>query len=208
LNQGGCLTGGVFYDASLATEPYRGNFFYGDCNSGRIMRARIDPGTNAVLSTDYWATGIASQVDIAVGPDGALYYVGVGTSNVYRAAYNVAAQGLVVANLNLRPDEGGQVVTTVRLASVPAGAVQVDVARTAGDTDVSVVAGATLAFTPLDWSRPQVVRLEAEGDADTTDDIATVSVSSAGLTTVPIQVRVLDVGVIVTPMFADGFEEP
>ena len=206
LNQGGCLTGGAFYDASLASAAYRGNFFYGDCNSGRIMRARIDNATNAVLSTDYWATGINSQVDIAVGPDGALYYVGVGTSNVFRATFNVAGQGLVVANLNLRADETGQVVTTVRLASMPPGAVQVDVARTAGDTDVEVIAGSTLMFDPTNWSRPQPVRLDIRGDLDLADDSATVSVSSAGLATVPIAVTVLDLGAIEEPLFADGFE--
>jgi hypothetical protein len=208
LNQGGCLTGGVFYDASLASEPYRGNFFYGDCNSGRIMRARIDAATNAVLSTDYWATGISTQVDIAVGPDGALYYAGVGTSNVYRAAFNVSAQGLVVGNLNLRADEGGEVVTTVRLASVPAGPVQVDVARTAGDTDVAVLAGATLAFDPVNWSRPQLVRVGAATDPDGAEDIATISVSSTGLATVPIRVSVLELSATLPPdlVLADGFE--
>src|SRR5688572_7274499 len=157
LDQGGCLTGGAFYDASLASAPYRGNFFYGDCNTGRIMRARID-AANTVLGTDYWATGINGQVDIAAGPDGALYYAGVGTSTVYRASYDVSAQGLVVGNLNQRVDEGGEVVTMVRLASAPPGTVQVDVARTGGDSDVVVVAGTTLQFDPANWSRPQAVR--------------------------------------------------
>lgn len=205
LNQGGCLTGGVFYDASLASQSYRGNFFYGDCNSGRIMRARIDPASNAVLSTDHWATGIAAQVDIAVGPDGALYYVGVGTANVYRAGFNVSAQGLVVANLNLRIDEGGEAVTTVRLASAPTADVQVDVARATGDSDVNVIVGTSLTFTPLNWSRPQVVRVRAAGDLDLVDDNAAIWVNSIGLTTIPIQVSVLDLG---TPeaVFANGFE--
>ncbi len=205
LNQGGCLTGGTFYDASLASVPYRGNFFYGDCNSGRIMRARIDP-SNTVLSTDHWATNIAAQVDIAVGPDGALYYVGVGTPNVYRATFNVAVQSLVVANLNLRADEGGEVVTTVRLAMVPPGAVQVDVARTAGDTDVTVQSGATLNFDPSNWSRPQPVRLRALKDLDLVDDDATISVSSSGLTTVPVRVTSLDLGALEQPIFEDGYE--
>lgn len=207
LNQGGCLTGGVFYDASTAGSAYRGNFFYGDCNSGRIMRARIDNATNAVLGTDYWATGISSQVDIAVGPDGALYYVGVGTSNVYRAAFNVTGQGLVVHNLNLWPDEGGEAVTTVRLAQAPAGTVQVDVARTAGDADVGVAAGASLTFDATNWNRPQVVRLAVATDGDTSPDMATVSVSSTGLATVPIAVHVLDTGAAgESPLFSNGFE--
>lgn len=206
LNQGGCLTGGAFYDASLATEPYRGNFFYGDCNSGRIMRARIDPMTNAVLSVDHWATGISAQVDVAGGPDGALYYVGVGTSNVFRASFNAGSQGLVVSNLNLRIDEGGEVVTLVSLASMPAADVLVSVARSAGDTDVAVLTGAALTFTSANWSRPQAVRLMALGDSDTTDDTATVSVSSAGLTTVPIAVSVLDLVGGLDSIFADDFE--
>lgn len=205
LNQGGCVTGGVFYDASLASEAYRGNFFYGDCNSGRIMRARIDPATNAVLGTDHWASGIAAQVDVAVGPDGALYYVGVSTANVYRASFNATAQGLVVGNLNLRIDEGGEVVTSVRLASAPAADVQVMVARASGDSDVNVLSGGALTFTPLDWSRPQAVRVRAAFDPDTVDDSATIFVNAVGLTTVPIQASVLD---LAGPqaVFANGFE--
>lgn len=206
LNQGGCLTGGAFYDGSAADASYRGNFFYGDCNSGRIMRARIDNATNNVLGTDYWATGISSQVDITSGPDGALYYVGVGTSNVFRATFNASSQGIIVGNLNLRADEHGQVVTTVRLATQPAGAVQVNVARTAGDTDVNVLAGATLNFDSTNWNRTQLVRLGATGDVDLADDLATISVSSTGLATVPIRVTVLDLGAIEAPLFANGFE--
>lgn len=206
LNQGGCLTGGAFYDASAASAEYRGNFFYGDCNSDRIMRARIDPGSNAVLSVDYWATSINSQVDIATGPDGALYYTGTSTNNIYRAAFNASAQALVVANQNLRVDEGGQAITTISLAMPPVADVSVTVARSAGDIDVGVLAGAALVFTPGNWMQPQVLRLGAAGDPDLTDDSATISVSASGLSTVPISVTVLDLGAINPPLFSDGFE--
>jgi hypothetical protein len=206
LDQGGCLTGGGFYDGSAASADYRGNFFYGDCNSDRIMRARIDPGSNAVLSVDYWATDIASQVDVANGPDGALYYAGTGTNDIYRAAFNASGQALVVANQNLRPDEGGEVVTTVSLAMAPVADVVVTAARSAGDTDVGVIAGATLTFTTTNWMRPQALRLGAATDPDTIDDSATISVSSASLATVPITVTVLDVGSLPAILFANGFE--
>ena len=202
LNQGGCLTGGAFYDATLASADYRGNFFYGDCNSGRIMRARIDPGSNQVLSVDHWATDIAAQVDIDTGPDGALYYTGVGTSNIYRAAFNVTGPGLVVANQHMRIDEGGAAVTTVRLASAPAADVVVTLARSDGDTDINVVSGATLTFTPANWMRPQAVRLEAAADSDGSADIATVLVSAPGMTSEPITVNVFDV----QQVFGNGFE--
>ena len=206
LNQGGCLTGGGFYDGSAASANYRGNFFYGDCNSGRIMRARIDPGSNAVLSVDYWATGIATQVDVAGGPDGALYYTGTSTNNIYRATFNPTGQALVVANQNLRLDEQGEAVTTVSLATAPLADVVVIIARSAGDTDVNVLAGATLTFTPTNWMRPQALRLGATGDLDSIDDSATISVSATGLATVAVAVTVLDVGAVVAPLFANGFE--
>ena len=142
------------------------------------MRARIDDATNAVLSTDYWATGVSSQVDITSGPDGALYYVGVGTSNVFRATYNASSQGIIVGNLNLRADEHGQVVTTVRLATQPAGNVQVDVARVGGITPWLKVAhlaeSCNLAVAPhflmelhvsLTTAVPNGAWLEYEGEA-------------------------------------------
>jgi hypothetical protein len=171
------------------------------------MRARIEPTSNAVQTVDHWASGISSQVDVAVGPDGALYYVGVGTSNVFRASFNVTEQGLVVSNLNLRIDEGGEVVTMVSLASMPAADVMVSVARSAGDPDVAVLAGAELTFTSTNWARPQAVRLMALSDPDSVDDTATVTVSSAGLTSIPIAVSVLDLGGAgQDEIFADQFE--
>lgn len=206
LNQGGCLTGGAFYDATLATPAYRGNFYYGDCNSGQIMRARIDTTSNQVQGVDIWASGIAGQVDVASGPDGALYYTGTSTNNILRATVNTASQGLVVANQNLRIDEGGAVVTTVRLATAPAADLSVGISRTAGDNDVGVAAGAALTFTPADWMRPQPVRLAATLDPDTTDDLATVTVTASGLTSVPIRVTVLDAMAPVDGIFGNGFE--
>lgn len=206
LNQGGCLTGGAFYDATLAPADFRGNFFYGDCNSDRIMRARIDPATNQVLSVDYWATDINAQVDIATGPDGALYYTGTSTNNIYRASYDVTSQALVVANQNLHLEEGGDAVTTIRLAIQPPAVVKVTSSRTGGDSDVAVAAGLELTFTPSDWMRPQPVRLNAASDTDSVDDTATISVSAPDLVTVPISVTVLDQEAPGVGIFADGFE--
>lgn len=204
LNQGGCLTGGAFYDASLAAPEYRGNFFYGDCNSGRVMRARIDPGTNQILSVDFWATGIATQVDVATGPDGALYYTGTSTNNILRATFNATSQGIVVANQNLRIDEGGAAVTTVSLASAPLADVQVTITRSAGDVDVVVAPGLTLTFTPSNWMQPQAVSIDALFDSDTSNDTATISAASTGLTTIPIAVTVLDMAA--DQIFYSGFE--
>src|SRR5207247_10380709 len=86
LNQGGCVTGGTFYDSTSWPAAYRGNFFYGDYNSGRIQRATLD-GSNQVSSDDYFVTGITNCVDMAVGPDGALYYIGVSNGILYLLVY-------------------------------------------------------------------------------------------------------------------------
>jgi glucose/arabinose dehydrogenase len=208
LQLGGCLTGGTFLDGSRASATYRGNFFFGDCNSSRINRARIDPVSNQVVSVDYWATGIAAQVDVAEGPDGALYYTGTSTNSIYRAAFNTVGQSLIVGNQHLRIDEGGDVVTMVSLASAPAADFEVTVERSAGDTDVDVVQGATLTFTATNWNRPQVVRLGSTVDADDADDAAAIQVRAAGVLTVPIDVTVLDPGRIDAMLFADGLEVP
>ncbi len=190
----------------MAPASYSGNFFYGDCNSARILRARLNNATNAVIATDYWANSINSQVDIAIGPDGAIYYTGAGTNNIYRAAYNVTAQGLVLANQNLQIDEAGAAVTTVRLAIAPASDLLVSVARSAGDADVNVTTGASLTFTPSNWMVPQVVRLSANADADETNDTATIEVSATSLSTAPIRVTVLDLAGTASGIFANGFE--
>lgn len=206
LDQGGCLTGGAFYDATLAPADYRGNFFYGDCNSGRIMRARIDEATNAVIGVDHWANGIPGQVDIAAGPDGALYYIGNFTNTIYRAAFDADAQAIVVANRHLRIDEGGKVATSVRLARPPAAPVEVSVARSAGDADVTVLGAATLAFTPENWMLPQTVRFAAASDADAVDDAATITVSADGLAAETIALGVLDLPVDADRIFRDDFD--
>jgi hypothetical protein len=170
------------------------------------MRARIDPASNAVLSTDYWATSITAQVDVAQGPDGALYYTGTATNNILRAAFNTTTPALVVANQNLRLDEGGEAVTTVRLAVAPLIDIVVNTSRTSGDADIGVVAGASLTFNSTNWMRPQVVRLAAAVDADAVDDQATISVSATGLTTIPVRVTTIDAGGLPDAVFANGFE--
>ena len=88
--------------------------------------------------------------------------------------------------------EAGQTSVGVSLAIAPPSDVTVNVARTAGDADVGVSAGAALTFTPANWSVPQAVTIAAADDLDTTADGATVTVSSSGLASEDIVVRVID----------------
>lgn len=202
---GGSLTGGTFYDATLAAPEYRGNFFFGDYNSGNVMRATLDPQNNRITSVAVWATSMNSQVDIAPGPDGALYFLGVTRNTIYRAAYNAVVQALVVSDQNIRMDEGGATAFTVSLAIAPSEARTVNVGRVSGDSDVTVEQGAILTFTPSNWNIPQTVKLFAKVDADSIDDEAIVQTSSAGLNSVNTMVRVTD-RVLPDLIFRDGFE--
>jgi MYXO-CTERM domain-containing protein len=190
LAQGGCVTGGTFYDATQFPAAYRGNFFYGDFNSGRIMRATIDPDSNGVTSVDYFIENITQQVDIAGGPDGALYYVGHG-AKVFRTAYKPTAQGLVVSPTTQWTAEGQSVAVAVHLAIAPAADVTVALARNGGDADITV-SPASLTFTPANWEVPQVATITAAPDDDRTDDMAVISVGADALTTEWILVHARD----------------
>jgi glucose/arabinose dehydrogenase len=190
LDQGGCITGGSFYDGTQFPAAYRGNFFYGDYNSGRLMRAVVGAG-NAVTSVDYWATGIASATDTAVGPDGALYYTGIG-GTIYRATFNTATQSIVVSSTHVWMTEAGQSSVNVRLAAAPTADMTLTAARIAGDADVSVGPGAVLTFTPSNWNVPQPLTFAAADDLDVARDTATIQVSGGGLAPESIIVNVID----------------
>ncbi|MBA2480072.1 MAG: PQQ-dependent sugar dehydrogenase [Planctomycetes bacterium] len=192
---GGCITGGAFLDSSAVPSAYRGNFIFGDYNSGNLMRATFD-GANNVTSVDLFATGSSGQIDCAVGPDGLMYFAGYGASSgsIHRASLTSPAQALVVTPQNLWLQEGGLAVVNVRLATAPATNVTVTIARSAGDADITVSGGATLTFTPANYATPQIATISAAADADTADDTATLSVSAPGITTEPVAARVHDTG--------------
>lgn len=79
-------------------------------------------------------------------------------------------------------NEGGTATFTARLSSAPSSNVTVTTARTSGDTDLTVSSGASLTFTPSNWSTAQTVTLAAAQDSDTTAGSASFSVSGTGVT--------------------------
>ncbi len=189
LNIGGSITGGTFLDTTSVPATYRGNYFFGDYNSGRVIRSTLD-ASNAVTSVDEFAT-TSQAIDLAVGPDGALYGLQI-NGNIRRWAYTPSAQALIVTPTQLQTDEGARIAFTVRLATAPANTLSVSIQRTAGDSDLSVQSGSSLAFTAANWSTPQTVMIQAVEDADATDDTADFSVSATGLSTETVRVFALD----------------
>lgn len=77
--QGCAITGGAFYAGLPAQFPaeYVGDYFFADYCTGWINQLDETGGTVTVST---FASGIASPVDLAVGPDGGLYYLARGGS--------------------------------------------------------------------------------------------------------------------------------
>jgi glucose/arabinose dehydrogenase/PKD repeat protein len=186
---GGCITGGAFYDSTLFAPQYRGNFFFGDYNSGRLQRVVLDSNNN-IASVDYFASNLSGMIDVNVGPDGALYYARH-NGTIYRLVPTSPAQGLVVTPGNLIVAEGGTGVYAIRLASAPAADVTVSIARSAGSANLSV-SGSPLIFTPANFATPQYVTITAAQDSDITNDSATFTLSASGFTSITVNAVTID----------------
>ena len=191
LNIGGAILGGTFVESTAFPSAYRGDFFFPDFNTGNIVRADILPG-GQIASVDIWAFDIGNAIDMDIGPDGNLYIARYG-GNILRVAFNASSQGLVVSRRFLRTSEGSVAAFNVRLAIAPVADVSVTVARTAGDTELSVTQGSSLTFTPANWATPQIVHLSSAQDPDAADQVATIRVSSPGLASEDVVVRATSV---------------
>jgi glucose/arabinose dehydrogenase len=94
----GCaVTGGTFYNPSVATFPtaYVGKYFFADYCSGWIYY--VDP--SSPTSPTQFANAISSPVDLKVGPDGALYYLARGAGSVGK----IATSGSAVPQITQHP---------------------------------------------------------------------------------------------------------
>ena len=107
--------------------------------------------------------------------------------------------GITLSASKVTVAEGGTASYTVKLDSRPRADVAITTARHSGDADVSIASGASLTFTPNNWSTAQTVTLAAAEDDDMLDGIATIryTVSSAdtgyaGLSTVDVTATEID----------------
>jgi MYXO-CTERM domain-containing protein len=190
-NLGGCITGGAFYDSTAFPSAYRGDFFFGDFNTGWLIRASIDPTTNGVTRVIPFGS-LGRAVDVSVGPEGALYIIAHQGGEMRKYTPTAPAPGLAVTPVHIFTAEGRQSLVMVRLMVKPSQPVEVTVARSEGDEDVRVAAGATLTFTEANWDVPQPVTVAVGRDLDGTDDTAKLSVSAPNLPSETIVVRARD----------------
>ena len=89
---------------------------------------------------------------------------------------------IVAAPAAINVPEGSTATVALRLSQQPSGTVTVATARTSGDADLTVSAGATLTFNATTWNTPQNVTLRAAEDTDSANGVATFSASATGQT--------------------------
>jgi glucose/arabinose dehydrogenase len=190
-SSGAAISGGHFYDSTAFLAAYRGNFFFGDYISGKMARATLDAANN-VTSVDLFANNLSGLIDIGTGPDGALYYQGIGSGTIRRLAATSTAQNVIVQPTAFNVLEGSTGIFTVRLAAAPAANVTVTLSRLSGDTDLSVSSASSLTFTPANYFVPQLVTIAAAEDADVDNDSAVFRVFAPGIATYDVAVNGID----------------
>lgn len=101
------------------------------------------------------------------------------------------SQALITDLQSLSIAEGGTGQFTVQLAARPAGNVEVAVSIV-GDEDVTNTSSGPLIFTSSNWDSPQALTIAAAQDADGSDGVATVTLSTPGLSSVAISIKEID----------------
>ncbi|HQZ16967.1 MAG TPA: hypothetical protein PLD86_08850, partial [Vicinamibacteria bacterium] len=97
----------------------------------------------------------------------------------------------ILTNLgSVDTSEGGSTTFTVTLAFQPAANVTVTVSSS--DPDAATPAPSTLTFTPADYATPQTVTAWGVQDADVLDESLSFSLSSPGVATTTVGVKVTD----------------
>ena len=86
---------------------------------------------------------------------------------------------VAVASSSLQVTQGTSALDSVSLSSAPASNETVTVARTSGNTGLSVTAGSSLTFTPSNYATPQNVTITADSSSS---GAATFTASAAGYT--------------------------
>ena len=194
----------VTYTVALAVQP-SGDVtvtITGDPGGDADLAVDIDPdapGAQSMLTFTPadWSTArtvtVAAAVD-ADGLDGAATFTHTATGGDYAGVSATLAateadddRALTLSTTRLTVPEGATATYSVKLASPPSGNVAVRVARSSGDTDLTVDTDpdtpgsqGTLTFTPADWRTAQTVTVAAAPDADGLDGTATFTHTASG----------------------------
>ncbi len=119
---------------------------------------------------------------------------GYASASLTASEVESALGAIVPSSATLDVPEGGHATFTVRLGQAPSAGVTVAVARTSGDADLNVTAGASLTFTTANWNTPQTVTLAATADADALAGQSVFTLSAAGFAPVNVTAKEVEPG--------------
>ena len=154
-------------------------------------------GSDVIEETAYSTSSTTSHSVVLTGLEQDRLYliraVGLdGSGNLTRSCVEYWSTGTVQADIELVANatevtvpENGTAQFGLRLSEAPSGTVDVLVARTSGDMDITIESGAALTFSSQNWNTWQFVTLHAADDADAEDGEAQIIVASNGGDFVP-----------------------
>jgi hypothetical protein len=121
------------------------------------------------------------------------------TKDVRATEVDNDTQSIVADKSSVPVSEGGTATFQLKLAAEPDGDFAVNLTIT-GDPSLSIQTGATLTFTPANWTAYQTVTVAADEDADAVNGTATIRCRGAGIsdTTISLVVQENDTLVFVT----------
>jgi glucose/arabinose dehydrogenase len=84
---GGASLGGTFYTGSAFPPTYQGAFFYLDYAIGWMRSVTIDSNNQIASTAAQFSGAMNGAVQVETGPDGALWYVAIGSGELRRIYY-------------------------------------------------------------------------------------------------------------------------
>jgi hypothetical protein len=162
-------------DSISVVEFYRDGILVGSANSApyQYTLTAVPVGEYTLQAKAYdssGAEGLSEEVSVSVTDPGP------------------QTPQILVSAASLRVTAGDTATFDVRLSEAPSANTTVTVARTAGNTGVSVSSGSRLTFTPSNWSTQQTVTVAASSEAEA--DSATLTASATDYTSALITVIV------------------
>lgn len=118
---------------------------------------------------------VVAGTGVVISPQAADTAVAADSATTVQAVFTANRVAVVVEYASATVPEGGTIDVGVKLSAQPVDSLVVSVARSSGDTDISVVLGGTLLFTTSNWDAWQTVRLRAAKDPDTEPGTAEIS---------------------------------
>ena len=156
-------------------------------NTGKVTNAiltGVAPGSHTVILVKEGYVDYPATVTVQAGAEAVLF-----------ATLTVSPKPEFVTNTDVVVvPEGGWNTFQVKLTEAPSSDVSAAVSRASGDSDISVLSGGALTFTPSNWNVYQTVTLAAAEDEDTDNGQATFLISASGIPDKEITAREQDVG--------------